>query len=118
VAFGIDKEKLQVHRRTKDIVGSIHICDHGQVFVWSQESRLEGDKTPSAATTTATRFVMTPHHKGTIERYTTPDRLSPLVTSGASKEGVACHGEPSIDPSRAVHNQLGDSEWLQEFQGN
>ncbi|KAL3902678.1 MAG: hypothetical protein SGARI_005724 [Bacillariaceae sp.] len=79
----------------------------------------DGETLPEEVTTDsmATRFVMTPHSKGTIERYTTPDRLPPLVTSSVtSMEGVACTGEPSIDPSRAVQNPLGDSEWLEEFQ--
>jgi hypothetical protein len=118
VSFGVDRETLESHSKTKDVVSNVEVCEKNQVFVWSQSNDAQEKAT-------ATTFIMTPHQKGTIERYTTPEPLPPLFTSTSSssspssspssKEGVACYGEPSIDPSRAIQNVLGDSEWLEEF---
>jgi peptidase E len=114
VSFGVDRPNLETHRETRQVVPNIEICDENQVFVWSQSSQnhQKQDRNKELATT----FIMTPCRKGMIERYNTPDPLPPLVISELpSLEGVACNGEPSIDPSRVVQNLLCDSEWLDEF---
>lgn len=123
VSMGINSATLQSHSKTKDIVPNIEMCDEDQVYVWAQSSsppppRGDGSMPPR----TATKFIMTPQRRGTIERYTTPDPLPPLFirTTSSSmdedEEGVACYGEPALDPSRAVQNPLGDSDWLEEVQ--
>ncbi|KAG7336833.1 hypothetical protein IV203_035416 [Nitzschia inconspicua] len=117
VSFGVEREMLESHSKTKDLFQSdaIEVCDEDQVLVWSQSSSLK--LTDASDPVLATKFIMTPHRKGTIERYTTPDPLPPIfVSTSVAEEGVACHGEPSMDPSRAVQNPLGDSEWLEELQ--
>ena len=30
-------------------------------------------------------------------------------------EGIECTGEPSVDPSRTVHPNQGDSEWMDDW---
>jgi hypothetical protein len=114
ISFGVDRPKLERHCETRPVVSNIEICDGNQVYVWSQSSHKSQneDETKELATT----FIMTPCRRGTIERYTTPEPLPPVVISESSSlQGIACHGEPSIDPSRAVQNLLSDSEWLDEF---
>jgi hypothetical protein len=114
ISFGVDRPKLETHRNTKHVISSIQICDENQVFVWSQSSH--NYQKQDEAQEMATTFIMTPCRKGMIEQYTTPELLPPLVISESeSVEGVACNGEPSIDPSRVVQNLLDDSEWLDEF---
>eukprot|EP00536_Pseudo-nitzschia_multiseries_P011419 jgi/Psemu1/28840/gm1.28840_g len=83
----------------------------GGVYAWAQPPA--GD---------ATRFVLRPSQNGAMEDYRCDlDPLPPLVviddenTSCSNDEGVACWGEPSIDPSRAAQaGGIGDSEWWEE----
>jgi hypothetical protein len=73
-----------------------------QVFVWSQQQEVSA---------TATKFIITPSKRGTIEKYETPNQLPPLVTVSNDGEGVQCDGEPSIDPSKSIQVQdIGISE--------
>jgi hypothetical protein len=107
VSFGVEPKVLEEHSRTMDLAGSIQICCNDQIFVWSQSPRQ----------TTATTFIMTPRRRGMIERYSSPDpwldrRNRPRP--GQSDGGVACCGEPAIDPSRSMQH-AGDSEWMEEF---
>jgi peptidase E len=115
VSFGVERDALEKHAKTHAMVEQIHICRSDQVFVWSQSST---SSIPSgdAEKLLATRFIMTPHRRGMIEKYTTPDMLPPVITNSHStgSDGVPCPGEPSVDPSRAVQ-QIGDSEWLEEY---
>lgn len=108
VSFGVEEKILQGHPRTSDFVSNIQICRNDQIFVWSQSPNQE----------TATRFVMTPKQRGTIEGYTTPDPWSDRQRRSrlgqADGGGVACHGEPAIDPSRSIQH-IGDSEWMEEY---
>ncbi len=87
----------------------LEICRDDEVWVWAQTSpQEEGDQI-------ATNFVMAPNRRGTIEKYATLDPVAPLVFRSNTKkkiEGVACYGEPSIDPSRSAQaGTIGDSEW-------
>jgi hypothetical protein len=109
VSFGVERELLEGHPRTCHycVAGNIQVCRNDHVFVWSQSPTKE----------TATTFLMTPSRRGTIEHYTTPDpwldrhnRSRP----GQSDGGVACFGEPAIEPSRSVQ-RVGDSEWMDDF---
>lgn len=112
VTFGLEQKQLEEHSRTKHNIydlANIQICQNDQIFVWSQ----------SPVQTPATSFVMTPRRRGMIERYTSPDpwldrryRCSSQSKDGG--DGVACYGEPSIDPSRSMH-MIGDSEWIEEY---
>jgi hypothetical protein len=98
----------------------IELCGEDEVFVWAQQPPQESN---SALTEeeeqqdhVATNFVMAPNRRGTIERYATLDVLPPLVDrkEQQSGEGVACYGEPSIDPSRSMQaGTIGDSEWME-----
>jgi hypothetical protein len=38
-----------------------------------------------------------------------------LDPSFTTQEGRACNGEPSVDPSKLVHPNQGDSEWIDEW---
>ncbi len=86
----------------------LEICLEDEVFVWAQPPLLEEQ--------VATKFVMAPNRRGTIEKHATLDPLPPLIIrSNADEdktEGIACYGEPSIDPSRSAQAEtIGDSEW-------
>jgi hypothetical protein len=82
--------------------------DLDRVFVWSQPpTSIEGD---------VTSFVFNPSQKGTVEQFSSPPRVPPLVDNGggddeySSMGGRKCTGEPAVDPSRMLE-QIGDSEW-------
>jgi hypothetical protein len=135
VSFGMTRDQLLRHPKTGPLLrgvggGSdrdrIEICSPDQVYVWSQRRSGGGDgksTTTTETTTTETttmethQFLMTPGRRGTIERYSTPDPIPPVVPDGDGDGGVPSPGEPSIDPSRAVQAVGGDSVWLEEDGG-
>lgn len=86
-----------------------------QLYVWTQSSSLE-DGSESVAS-----FVFLPNQFGMMQQMTSPKSLLPLVDEEddnledrSSRGGVPCFGEPSIDPSRQLHN-AGDSDWFEYF---
>lgn len=123
VSFGCTKEELQKHSKTSNLLDtSIEICNNDQVYVWAQRSQShhsEGqendEKGEGSSTIIATKFVMTPSRRGMIERYSNPKPILREVKEHEMEGGVACYGEPSIDPSRAV-SSIGDSDWFEEQQ--
>ncbi len=94
-------------RQVSEGYPEIEVCREDEVFVWAQPPSLE----------VATKFAMAPNRRGTIEKHTTLEPLSPLVIRSnddiaEQTEGVACYGEPSVDPSRSAQAEtIGDSEW-------
>ena len=108
---------LKLLGNENDDSSGFEVCGDDEVFVWAQqppqESMVEEEQQREHG---ATNFVMAPNRRGTIERYTTLDPLPPLVDRNEqqSGEGVACYGEPSIDPSRSMQaGSIGDSEWME-----
>ena len=100
----VDKETRS--RQVSEGYPEIVVCRQDEVFVWAQPPLLE----------VATKFVMAPNRRGTIEKHATLDPLPPLVIRNNEDieptEGVACYGEPSVDPSRSAQAEtIGDSEW-------
>ena len=85
----------------------LEVCRDDDVWIWAQESSQIGEEQ------LAINFVMAPNRRGTIEKYDTLEPLAPLIfQSPEGSEGVACYGEPSIDPSRSAQAEtIGDSEW-------
>lgn len=84
-------------------------CD--QIYVWSQSL------SPVDGATSVASFVFLPLQFGMMEKMTSPQPLLPLVAdSDTPGEGVACYGEPSIDPSRQLQRD-GDSDWLDDYSG-
>jgi hypothetical protein len=39
--------------------------------------------------------------------------MDPSCTTG---EGIVCEGEPSVDPSKLIQPNQGDSEWIDELE--
>jgi len=102
-------------KAASDPQNRLEVCRKDEGFVWAQ---------PRSCEEVATTFVFAPSRRGTIEKYATVDPLPPLVVQtssnsmsksnslGDSGEGVACYGEPSVDPSRSAQaGTIGDSEW-------
>jgi len=89
---------------------AVTVLQDDQVWVWGQP--LPGDD--KNVNQVATKFVFSPNRKGTIESMKEEDPLPPIISSedNIGGGGVACYGEPSIDPSRAAQSEtIGDSEW-------
>jgi hypothetical protein len=116
VGFGVvfAKKALSI----SDDSPGIEVCGEDEVFVWAQppqELSFSAEEEQQQQHV-ATNFIMAPNRRGTIERYTTLDPLPPLVVrkEQQSSEGVACYGEPSVDPSRSMQaGTIGDSEWCE-----
>lgn len=76
------------------------------VYVWSQSSKGDGQLSSVSS------FVYIPKDRGMMAQMASPEPLPAIVT--CDEEGVACFGEPSVDPSRQMQSStIGDSEWIE-----
>jgi peptidase E len=114
--FGLGESGPQGHRivRLRDT----------EAFVWSQQASSGSDVSGPGrrGSDVATTFIF--GRDGTMSEVEWKEPLPPLVPAPYAhlteedlrpceeKGGVACKGEPAIDPSRA--GQRGDSEWFEE----
>ena len=111
VFVGKEEEEEDNGNSISELYPRIEVCREDEVFVWAQPHTIKDPEEEQVAT----KFVMAPNRRGTIERYETCNPLPPLIIRTKAvkdTEGVACYGEPSVDPSRSAQAvTIGDSEW-------
>jgi Peptidase family S51 len=100
------EEEQEVRFRHHDFLDAtkLSLLKPEQVYVWSQSS--DGDDMSVSS------FIYLPNQRGMMEQMSSPPPLPPVMET--EKEGVACFGEPAVDPSRQMQSStIGDSEWME-----
>ena len=99
------EEEQEVRFRHHDLdANKLSLLKAEQVYVWSQSS--DGDEISVSS------FIYLPNQRGMMEQMSSPPPLPPVMET--EKEGVACFGEPAVDPSRQMQSStIGDSEWME-----
>ena len=98
-------EENEVRSRHHDLDDSkLSLFKPEQVYVWSQSS-VDDEMSVSS-------FIFLPNQRGMMEQMSSPEPLPPVIET--DHEGVACFGEPAVDPSRQMQSStIGDSEWFE-----
>eukprot|EP00980_Cylindrotheca_fusiformis_P031692 scaffold26796_cov147-Cylindrotheca_fusiformis.AAC.2 len=112
------EEEEQQQQQNENDLSSILALKHDQIYVWSQPAApAEKEEMTTTTSSSATSFIFLPSQRGAIEQWQYLPPVPPLVRMPIDNDGgVACHGEPSIDPSRVIQNGMADSEWITEVE--
>jgi hypothetical protein len=100
------EEQRQVRSSHVDLdEGKLTLLRPDQVYVWSQSS--DGHETSVSS------FIYLPNQRGMMEQMISPEPFPPIMDDDEAEGGVACFGEPAVDPSRQMQSStIGDSEWI------